>query len=506
MSILDKLKHKFETHVNYEEIPTSDGGRKRLQYLGVFFTECYKSVIRHQTINAASALSFKSIVALVPLIFIGIAVASMLGTSEHENYVQSFISSIETKFPDVPQLQPLLDLIRSFAAKAKEIVGVSFIVLFYIAYTLIANIEKAFNAIWQVQRKRKLLNRLVAYFAAIIAIPIMMSFSVYLNSQVELVTIKVAESIEQTKDEAYALIVSHLNTAGSQAGGGTAESGGAGEEDGVEAEPGLTKTHQSFMVKVTLGLLSLTLTAFAVFLLIVFMPYTRVKIFPALIGGFFSGIILELMKLGFSYYVNYSATSLTRLYGSTLLVFPVFLIWVWMVWSVILLGAEIAFNIQNYYDLVTISHIHKKGYHYELYLAVLVMAHICKSFYNGEARANMIDYLAQKFSTPPLIIRNIMVKLLDHGLIREVKTEEDAYTPGRDIAQITVYTIFKAIHKLDLSVPVRGESRIHELLHELFSGVRQEISSKLEAVDFLALVKEDLEDDELNRRATDGSR
>ena len=99
-----------------------------------------------------------------------------------------------------------------------------------------------------------------------------------------------------------------------------------------------------------------------------------------------------------------------------------------------------------------------------------------------------------------------MVKLLDHGLIREVKTEEDAYTPGRDIAQITVYTIFKAIHKLDLSVPVRGESRIHELLHELFSGVRQEISSKLEAVDFLALVKEDLEDDELNRRATDGSR
>ena len=489
MNLIDKIRLFFEKHISYEDVTGLNSSKKRLQVLGIFIIECYKSIMRHQTLTAASALAFKSIVAIVPLIFIGIAVASMLGTSEHENYVNSFIVSIEAKIPDVPELKPMLDLIRGFADKAREIVGLSFIVLFYVAYTLLANIEKAFNSIWQIDRKRIWINRVVAYLAAIIIIPIMMSFSVYLNSQVEVVTIKMANSIESTKKEAYEMILSHLPIDSSDDG----DTSGGDEPLDNEVMSG---QRQSFLVKVVLGGLSLALTSFAVMLLIIFMPFTRVKIIPALIGGVFSGVILELMKFGFSLYVNYAGTNLTRLYGSTLLVFPLFLLWVWMVWTVILLGAEIAFNIQNYYDLVATSHFRRKGYSYNLYLATSIMCYVCTEFYTGEVAVGIIDKLARRFMAPPVLIRKLVLILLDNNLLREVKAEGDAYSPGRDIAHINVLDVFNAINKTEFDSPAGVESRTHDEIKNMLFAAHKDVSIRFGQVTFLDLARSEVVEDE----------
>ncbi len=487
MGIIDKIRLFIERHVSYEDVSNFGASKKCFQVLGIFVIECYKSIVRHQTITAASALAFKSIVAIVPLIFIGIAVASMLGTSEHQNYVNGFIVSIETKIPDVPELKPILELIRGFAERAKEIVGLSFIVLFYVAYTLLANIEKSFNAIWQIDRKRVWINRFVAYLAAIIIIPIMMSFSVYLNSKVEVATIKMANSIEDTKKEAYEMILSHLPIDSGE------EVDSNDVEKNIQNEVAVSP-RQSFMVKVVLGGLSLALTSFSVTLLIIFMPFTRVKIIPALVGGIFSGIILELMKFAFSMYVNYAGTNLTRLYGSTLLVFPLFLLWVWMVWTVILLGAEIAFNIQNYYDLVATSHFRRTGYSYNLYLATSIMCYVCTEFYTGEVATGIIDKLAARFMAPPVLIRKLVLILLDNNLLREVKAEGDAYSPGRDIAHINVLDVFNAVNKTEFDSPTGVEVNNHDEIKTMLAAAFKDVSQRFGQVTFLDLARNEVED------------
>ena len=488
MSLIDRIKNFIEKKVDYDEISAVGTSKKKLQALGLFIIEAYRSLERHQTITTASALAFKSLVALVPLIFIGIAVASMLGISEHENYVNSFIAAIESKLPDVPELRPLLGVIRGLADKAREIVGLSFIVLFYIAYSLLSNIEKAINVIWQVQRKRRLLNRVVAYLAAIVIIPIMMSFSVYLNSQVEVVTLKMAKSIEETKDEAYKLLVSHLPQ-------NTAEAD-LESESGIATNPSEESLpesmRQSLAVKLVLGILSLSLTSLAMALLIIFMPYTRVKILPALLGGLCSGIVLESMKLGFSMYVNYAATNLTRLYGSTLLVFPLFLFWVWLVWVVILLGAEIAFNLQNYYDLIVISHLQRKGFDYTLYLAIMVMAYVCSKFYAGRIVTGLTDILAKKYIVPPLVIRNILQKLVDSELLIEVTPEADTYSPARDIAHISVFDIYQAIEGIEFVAPEGIDSRLHRIVGGMICETGEQVESRMADVSFLDLARADL--------------
>ncbi len=492
MNLIKRIKTYIEQNFSYDEVSTLGASKKKLECFGIFLIEAYQSLLRHQTITAASALAFKSIVAVVPLIFIGIAVASMLGTGEHENYVNSFISSIEAKIPDVPELKPLLEVIRGFASKAKEIVGLSFIVLFYVAYSLLSNIEKSFNSIWQVERRRRFINRVVAYLAAIVIVPIMMSFSVYLNTQVETATLKVAKSIEETKDDAYEMITSYLPWYDLSV-KVTPKDDEISKTDKIEESEEVleAKEGQSLIVKVVLGLLSLAFTSFAVTLLIVFMPYTPVKLIPAMVGGFCSGVVLELMKFGFAMYVNYAATNLTRLYGSSLLVLPLFLLWIWMVWTVILLGAEVAFNIQNYYDLVASSHLRRKGFNYRLYLAVRVVFYICDSFYKGNVASNTIDTVARAYAVPPLAIRNIVTKLLDHEIIREVKVGNDAYSPGKDIAHLAILDVYTAINDIEFDVPegVTEEDSIHDSVAKVLRGVGKEVDGRLGEVSFLDLVK-----------------
>ncbi len=491
MGFFDKIRLFVDKNISYDEVSASGASCRRLQSFGIFLIESYKSLVRHQTLTSASALAFKSIVALIPLIFIGIAVASMLGISEHDNYVNSFISSIEERLPNVPELQPLLELIRGLASKAREIVGLSFVVLFYIAYSLISNIEKAFNTIWQVERKRKLVNRILAYLAAIIIVPIMMSFSVYLNSQVEVVTMKMAHSIEETKDEAYALIISHLPGAKKD----KTEVAADPVPDSVDSAEQVTdvpEPQQSFFVKIVLGLLSLTVTSLALAVLILFMPYTRVRIKPALIGGVCSGIILELMKLGFSFYVNYAAMNLTRLYGSTLLAFPLFLLWVWMVWMVILLGAEVAFNIQNYYDLVASEHLMRNGYAYPFYLAVIIMNHVCREFYSGRVAGGVVDNYQEYItdhSVPGIVVRNTVQKLTDATLLVEAHGAADSYVPGRDIAHITMLDIYRIVSDVEFTAPDTVLNRQAELIADVIKSAGGKVTAELEKVRLLDLVR-----------------
>lgn len=491
MEFVRKIKKYIEEEVLNDEFVTLEGSKKKIRECFLFYIELYESIKRHQTFNTAAALAFKSIVALVPMIFIGIAVASMLGVTDEQNYVNSFITSLEEKIPDVPELQPLLSLIRGFALKAREIVGLSFVVLFYVAYSLLAYIERSFNSIWQVEVKRKFLNRIVAYLSLVVIVPIMMSFSVYLNSKVETATLKMAHSIEQTKNEAYEMLTTYLPFYDVSV-TLTPKDKTAQENESDKQNMSGTESYsqQPFFVKLVLGVFSFLLTSSAVGLLIYFMPNTHVKVFPAIIGGCCSGIILEAMKFGFSMYVNYAATNLTRLYGSTLLVAPLFLLWMWLVWAVILLGVEISFNIQNYYDLVASRQLKRNNISFTYYLAVRVVYDICEAFYDGKTANNVIDSTARKFVVPPLIIRKIIESLLAGEIIRVVDSDRFALMPGRDIAHLTMYDVYKSINTEKFYLPDEKDDILHRIIGDIVTDTGNKLSSGLQAHSILELIEQ----------------
>jgi membrane protein len=82
-------------------------------------------------------------------------------------------------------------------------------------------------------------------------------------------------------------------------------------------------------------------------------PNTRVRVWPAIVGAFASAVLWEAAKWGFTQFVVYSA-SYAKFYG-TLALLPMFMLWIYITWFIILLGLVLAYSIQNYKQIASLA-------------------------------------------------------------------------------------------------------------------------------------------------------
>ena len=185
MTCIVRIFNRCRSHLSAAgELLITCGVLSRTQKFWLFVTETVRAIARHQTFTLASALAFKTLLSVVPLLLIGMAVSMTLGTDNGISYADGFLNAIEAKIPNVPALQPLLDLLRGLAKRPREIAGIGFLMLFYTAYSLLASVDWCVNYIWQVEKRRPLLNRLTSYFIVVLIVPVLMSLSVAANSQI----------------------------------------------------------------------------------------------------------------------------------------------------------------------------------------------------------------------------------------------------------------------------------------------------------------------------------
>ena len=88
-----------------------------------------------------------------------------------------------------------------------------------------------------------------------------------------------------------------------------------------------------------------TISTMLFFVLYLVMPNTRVTVWPAFCGAFIAALLWEAGKWGFTEYLRYS-TGYAKLYGSIALV-PLFLLWVYVTWCIVLAGLNIAYFLQH---------------------------------------------------------------------------------------------------------------------------------------------------------------
>jgi membrane protein len=166
--------------------------------------------------------------------------------------------------------------------------------LLFVAISLMRTVESAFNDIWGVPKGRTWFMSIVLYWAVITLGPVLTGASLYATAFL------------------------------------------ARESLGLLA-------HVPILLEIALKLLPLLIGAMAFAALFIVVPNTRVNRGDALIGGLLSALILEAMKIGFAYYVAQFSTY-TMIYGA-FAALPVFLIWIYLCWLGILLGALTAANL-----------------------------------------------------------------------------------------------------------------------------------------------------------------
>jgi membrane protein len=237
----------------------------------------------------ASSLTFTTIIALVPLATVTLALFSafpMFASFQvalEKYFVQALIPDTIAK--------PVLAALTQFASKANRLGGVGLVVLVLTAIALLLTIDRALNAIWRVRIARPIARRVLVYWAAATLGPLLLGISLSFTT---------------------------LAITGPRGLGG--------------ALPGA--------VGVLLDLLQFALFVLAAAALFRYVPNTHVLWRHALAGGVFVAVGVEVAKRALGWYLA-KVPTYSVVYGAFATA-PIFLIWIYCSWVIVLLGAVVA--------------------------------------------------------------------------------------------------------------------------------------------------------------------
>ncbi len=357
----------------------------------------------------ASALTFYSILSVVPVLAMGFGVAKGFGLEKliQKELTKSFAGQKEV-------LNWLMEFADKMLANSKEayIAGLGFIILFWSVIKVLGNIEESFNDVWRIKKNRTWGRKFSDYTAFMIFAPILL-----IGSSTATVVLK-------TKLSELAADHTLLDTVG----------------------PFLTFVFNFAPYFLVWVLFTLLYT---------FMPNTHVKFKSGLIAGIIAGTIYQIFQIG---YIEFQemVTTYNAVYGS-FAALPLFLIWLQLSWLVVLFGAEISFAEQNVGNYEFEAESSEISYDYKRLLSLYVLDLIVKNFTQGN-KSLTSQLISHELQIPIRIVREILFHLVNAGLISELLTNTDkelAYQPAFDTNEMTIYKVVDIMEKKGIaSIPI----------------------------------------------------
>lgn len=349
----------------------------------------------------ASALTFYSILSVIPAAAIAFAIAKGFGLDQN-------LEQLITR--ELKAHQEVLSWLLANARSAIEetqgiyIAGAGIIILFWSVMLLLDSVESSFNHIWQIRTSRPWYRKFTDYVTIMLIAPVLLILS-------GSITVFVSTKLF----------------------------------DFVTAAPILDffKPVISLLIKFLPYLLSwITCT-----LLYIIIPNTKVKFIPALISGIIAGTFLQILQW---LYIDlqFGITRLSAIYGSFAAI-PLFIIWLQASWLIVLLGAELSFanqNISRYeyeYEALNISNFQKKA------LALMIMNIIARNFTTGEKPLSA-EKIAGCLKIPVRLARDILQDLANAQLVSVIHINEHKewlYQPSLDVNKLTVSYILSRLDR-----------------------------------------------------------
>ena len=333
----------------------------------------------------ASSLTFTTLISLVPLVTVMLAlftafpIFGRFQTALQQYFLQSLVPDNIAK--------PVLLALTQFAGKASKLGSVGLIVLGITALALMFTIDRTLNGIWRVPRPRPLAQRVLVYWAALTLGPLLLGASLSLTS--------------------YALSASRGL---------------------VAALPGA--------VALLIDTLEFGLLAAGVATLFRCMPNTHVRWAHAWAGAVFVAVGFEVAKRALGWYVK-SVPGYSVVYGAFATV-PILLLWVYLSWLIVLLGAVIAAYAPSL-AMRVVRRPDRPGERFALAVAVLQALAAARV---ADQRGLSAEALAGALRTDPLQVEPVLGDLLalgwcgrldEDGAQRHVLLIDPARTPAQPL-------------------------------------------------------------------------
>lgn len=214
-------------------------------------------------------------------------------------------------------------------------------------------------------------------------------------------------------------------------------------------------------------------------------PNTKIEWTAALAGGAVCAVLWHVNQAGNAFYVSRVVTN-SKIYGSLGLV-PVFMIGLYFSWFFLLLGAQFAYGWQNraaYLQEKLAERVDQRG---REFVALRLMTGVGQYFQSGEAAASVAE-LSATLGVPTRLTQQILQNLKAARLVSEVAGKEIAYLPARPLDTITCHDVLQAIRTTHgQPLPRRDEPATNEVLGE-FERIQAAERAAATSVTMLALV------------------
>lgn len=380
----------------------------------------------------AMSLVYTTLISMVPLLALSFSVLKGFGVhNQIEPFLESILEPLGAQGDTVTQ--NIIDFVDNIQVGVLGAIGLGLLV--YTVIGLMQKIEDSFNYIWRIDRQRNFSQKFSDYLSALLIGPLFIFLSAGLTTTIR--------------------------------------------SFGIIEELGLTDTVDVILnfVAVFLPFIIMTFAFTAIF---IFMPNTRVKFIPAFIGGAFTAFTWKAMGFIFSTLIATSANYVAIYAAFATLI--IFMIWVYLAWFVVLIGASLSFYIQH----PRYIHVGREGTRISIRLkqalALSITYLIGKDFYEDTKHWDAVA-LSNKLNMPVATVSEVLDILRESGLIAKTSDIALTYIPAKPFDKITAKTILDTLRQHNeggaltlnrMDVP----QEVKNILHDLDAGEKHAIDTK----------------------------
>lgn len=401
-----------------------------------------RNFITDQCILRASALSYTTVLSIVPFLAVIFAVSKGFNLQNTE-FMRELLGRLTLGRVDA--VNEIINYINNTGVKTLGIAGIT--ITFGAVLSLLGTIEATFNSIWGVQSQRTPWRKFSDYMAVMVLSPVLMFIAISFNASFQHSEMLQQLLVHDVVNQVYVLLIS---------------------------------------------LIPFIVTWLALFFLYVFMPNTGVNIFAALGGSFLAGAVWQTTQWLYLEYqigvANYNA-----IYGGFAQV-PLFLAWLYISWAIVLLGAEVSFALQNMGSLRRDSGFADYSFDERQKLAALLLCMLTEVFEHGGKRPSNRD-IAEHLGAPVKLINEVLFVLAGEGIVVKVdQPEEETYSLAQppDKIRILDVTIALAKHKENLTgESLHRSTALVDPIYDRLLSAAAESSENVSLRDFSSMCSQD---------------
>lgn len=342
----------------------------------------------------ATSLVFTTLLSLVPLLAFTFSVLTGLGVhNQIEPLLYEFLAPLGERGAEISNR--ILEFVENIRVGVLGSIGLA--MLIFVVLTLLHKIEAAFNHIWRLRRGRSIAQAFTQYLSVLLIGPLLMFSAMGITAS----------------------LMSHALV-----------------QELVALQPlGLLVSSAGRLVPYVLVVLAFTLTY-------MFMPNTSVRIGAALTGALVGGALWQASGWMFGRFVV-TSTQYTAIYSS-FAILVLFMLWLYLSWLILLVGANIAYYQQHPESLGARAEDLQLSARLQEQVALSLTYMVARRYTSVQAAPHGKE-LATALHVPLPVVERVLRTLVQGRLLLETRSDPPGYVPAGDLARLTVREVLQAV-------------------------------------------------------------